>query len=126
VLVAPARRAGVTFWRLGDAEPSPTEAGDISYRQWGYGGHLEFTISETGFREWLKSDRLHAFRGIRSSRNSRPVEPHESLVAFTKSEGQPTSIRSPLMVERRGDDGGGYTILFDRANRRAYYDWSTH
>ena len=116
--------------RAAEAHFVPEAGRDIYCRGTGLYRVFEFKVSEEGFRDW--ADQLGVsltevsgeFTIPRYLQMETPVptDPSADIAAYERR--TRVVIRNGLHGERRANNGGGYTIGYDRSNLTAYAQWS--
>lgn len=106
--------AKVTFLRL------PPTASRIGYYRDGLNYCAEFSVTESEFRQLFARFTLHEIAQPVVVQAMKYGDPqmfyHANADLFTVTNG--------LHYRERWRNGGGYTIVFDRSQSRAYYDFA--
>jgi hypothetical protein len=99
----------------------PATASHIGFWRDGINYWAEFNVSEEDFKQlFLKFQ----FGEITQPLELMPKKFGNPKVFPTDSDLQPVIITNGLRHHERWDNGGGYTITYDRPRSRAYYDFA--
>ncbi|HOX08897.1 MAG TPA: hypothetical protein PK280_21055 [Planctomycetota bacterium] len=92
----------------------PAGASRVSYYKAYSFTAFEFDIEENGFRQWASRWELKDIREPQS------IMRYNYFVEDAPSYGR-AHITDGLYDEKRGENGGGYHVVYDRTARRAYF-----